>query len=142
MKVFFDDLDENFDDIDRFDLEMWFDNKYANKQYVMFGKAERWNVKGENARGYCDKVFNSVLEAIDEAMNDCGICYLKIYEENYGRLYVDVIHHDGKCEFEIRELTNRGENMFYNHYYDYDIISRLISVDKYTRNVKFSKKYW
>lgn len=142
MKVFFDDLDENYDDVDRFDLEIWFDNKYANKQYVMFGIAERWNIKGENARGYCNKVFNSLLEAIDEAMADCGICYLKIYEENYGRLYVEVIHHDGKCEFEIRELTNRGEQVFLNNSYDYDIVQRLIRIEDYTRNVKFSKRYW
>ena len=142
MKVFYDDLNEDFDDIDRFDLEMWFDNKYARKKYVMFGKAETWDIKGEMARGYCDRIFNSLLEAIDEAMNGCGICYLKIYEADYGRLYVDVIHHDGECEFEIRELTNRGSNMFYNHSYDHDIIPRLISVKKYTRNVKFSKRYW
>ena len=142
-KVFFDELNEDFDDVDRFDLEMWFNNKKDHQKYVMFGKAERWDIKGENANGYFDKTFNSLLEAIDEATRGCGICYLKIYEENYGRLYVDVIHHDGNNSFEIRELTKYGKKMLENHYYDYDnIIQRLITVKKYTRNVKFSNKYW
>ena len=142
MKVFFDDLDENYDNVNRFDLEMWFDNKYANKQYVMFGIAERYNIKGKDATGYFDKTFNSLLEAIDGAMEGCGICYLKIYEKNYGRLYIDVIHHDGSCSFEVRELTKKGERMFYNHSYDYDIIPKLISIETYTKNVRFSERYW
>ena len=142
MKVFFDDLDENYNYVDRIDLEMWFNNSYANKKYIMFGKAETWERKGDNARGYCDRIFNSLLEAIDEATNSCGICYLKIYEANYGRLYVDITHHDGSCAFEIRELTHKGEEMLNNNIYDYDIVKRLINIGEYTRNVKFSKRYW
>ena len=142
MQVFFDDLDENYDDIDRFDLEMWFDNKYAKKQYIMFGKVETWNVKGDNAKGHFQRIFNSLLEAIDEAVNSNGICYLKIYEANYGRLYVEVIHHDGTCAFEIRELTKRGEDRVWNSYDEYDIIPKLIKGKNYTRNVKFSRRYW
>ena len=141
MKVFFDDLDENYNDIKRFDFEMWFDNSYANKQYVMFGTAERWDRKGDNARGYYNKIFNSLLQAIDEVMISYGDCYLKIYEENYGRLYIDVIHHDGNCIFEVRELTRKGEEMFNNHMDDYDIIKKLVDVGTYTRNVKFSNRY-
>lgn len=136
-KVFYDSLDEEFDDYDRFDLEMWFDNKSANRQYVVFGSNERWDVKGS---GYFDKVYYSVMEAIDGATDGVGMFYLKIYEKDYGRLYVDVIHHDGRNSYEIRELTHRGYDMYLNHRYDEDIIPKLIHIENYTRNVKYSKR--
>lgn len=140
-KVFYDTLDEEFDYVDESDIRAWFDNKKANRQYVVFGKNERWDIKGEMASGYFDEVFYSLHDAIIKTIEDCGICYTKIYEKDYGRLYVDVIHHDGRNSYEIRELTHRGYDMYLNHRYDEDIIPKLIRIENYTRNVKYSTRY-
>lgn len=48
MKVFFDDLDENYNNIKRFDFEILFDNSYANKQYLVDVKTYTRNVKFSN----------------------------------------------------------------------------------------------
>ena len=141
--VFIDTLDDYYDDVDRFDIENWFNNKSANKLYVVCGKQERWDVKGENAIGYYDKLFNSLLEAIDETMDGYGQFYLKIYENSYGRLFVDITHHDGHNELEIRELTEKGEKAYNNaDLYDDDIIKKLVHKQGYTRNVNFRKRYY
>lgn len=137
-KVFIDDLDEQYDDINRFDLEMWFDNTEDKQKYIVIGKVERWDGYGY---GYINKTFNSILSAIDETMDGCGICYLKIYESNYGRLFVDVIHHDGRNKFEIRELNKKGIEKLYNDYFD-EAINTIANKKGYTRNVKFSTKYY
>ena len=141
--VFIDELDDYYDDVDRFDIEMWFNNKSSNKKYIVVGKAERWNIKGEMAYGYMDAVYDSILEAIDEATKDCGISYLKIYENNRGKLLLDIIHHDGNNEFEIRELTEKGEKRYYNHDDFFEsVVKSLANVQGYTRNVNFKKNYW
>lgn len=140
-KIFYDDLDEAYDDIDRFDLEMWFDNKYAQQQYIVIGRAERWDIKGEKAYGYINKTFNSILQAIDESLDGCGICYMKIYETNYGRLFIDINHHDGCNQLEIREINQKGLNKLYTDYFD-EAINTIANKKGYTRNVKFSKRYW
>ena len=142
--VFIDELDTYYDDVDRYDIESWFNNKYAKKQYVVVGKSERYDVKGENARGHINKIFNSILEAIDGCTDGCGICYMKIYENNRGKLFVDIIHHDGHNSLEIRELTQKGEKTFYNAdlYKEEDVITRIANINGYTKNVHFSKNYY
>ena len=140
--VFLDELDEEFDDIYSEDVQAAFDNSYANKKYIVFGIAERWDRKGEAARGHYDKIFNSIIEAIQHAVDGWGVCYLKIYEKNYGRLYIDICHHDGNNTLEIRELTQKGEDFYSNNCYDCGVVKRLISSKNYTKNTKFSKNYW
>lgn len=139
--VIFDEEDNYYDHIDRFDFEMWFDNSASNKKFIITGKAERWDIKGERAYGYIDRVFDSILDAIDGAMDGCGICYVKIHENPFGRLFVDVRHHDGYNEFEIRELTAKGEKRLYNADYDEDIVKTLLNTDGYTKNVHWRKNY-
>ena len=89
-----------------------------------------------------DVVCNSILEAIDEATYGCGISYIKIYENNRGRLFLDVLHHDGHNQFEIRELTEKGEERYYNgdDFFE-SIVKSLANVKGYTKNVNWSKNY-
>lgn len=137
--IFVDEFDSYFDNIDRFDFEQLFDNKSSHKKYIVVGKAERWNAKGY---GYFDTVFDSILEAIDKTTDGMGIYYLKVYENNRGKLFVDVRHHDGYNEFEIRELTKKGEKRYNNaDIFDEDIIKNLAYGKGYTKNVSFSKNY-
>lgn len=139
--IIFDEMDSYYDHIDRFDFEMWFNNKESNKKFLVTGKAERWDVKGERAYGYINHTFDSILDAIDGAMDGCGICFVKVHENPYGRLFVDVCHHDGYNEFEIRELTKKGEERLYNADYDEDIVKILLETNGYTKNVHWRKNY-
>lgn len=139
--IFLDELDDYYNDVDRFDIENWFNNKSSHKKYIVTGKAERWDVKGMDAYGYIEHTFDSILDAIDECMDGCGICYIKIYENPYGRLFVDVCHHDGHNQFEIREITKKGKERLYNAEYDEDIVKILLNNKKYTKNVHWRKNY-
>lgn len=140
MKVFFDELDESFDKIEEFDLEMWFDNKQDKKHYIICGTIERWDSKGS---GHYPEIYNSIWEAINNASRDWGICYMKIYEKDYGKLFIDISHHDGFNSLQIREVTKAGEEIINNSlYYEDDIVAKLLKSPKYTKNTKFSKNYW
>lgn len=138
-KVLFDDLDENFDDIEC--IDEIFDNSQAKEQYVVCGYAERWDRHGKkNTAGWMPYVFTSVAEAISRTASDYGICYTKITEEKYGRLKFEISHHDGHCDMEIREVTKKG-NEIYNREYHEDIAAEKIVKQKgATRNVKWVKR--
>lgn len=142
MQVFFDELDESYDDVSRCDLEDWFDNSYEEKKYVMFGRMETWDIKGEDAVGYSDKVYSSILECIDDAREGLGVSYLKVYEKDDGRLFLKITHHDGVSDLEIKELTDKGEDIYLNNSYDEDIVKKLIFVEEYNSNVNFRERYW
>lgn len=59
-------------------------------------------------------IFSSINE-LCTAWNDCD--YLEFYDEN-GHLYIRCSHHDGDNYYEIKMLTQKGEEYHSNHYYD------------------------
>lgn len=130
-KILFDELDEKYDGYSSEDLEILFDNSYDNHLYVLSGKLGLWDGQRE---GYYPHVASSIKEAIDFATDGWGICYITIYEENYGRLFVRVSHHDGTNYLEIRELTSLGENLLLTH-----DIKTILERKGATKNVKYSK---
>lgn len=136
MKIFFDELDEKYDNYTYNDLDNLFNNSYADKKYILVGSIQRWDGKGY---GHCTRVFDSIIEAIKYSVDGWGSCYLKIYEENYGRLYIQVSHHDGTNLLEVRELTSKGEQLYYNNFYDG--LDKVVEQSATTRNVKFSRRY-
>lgn len=134
VRVLFDELDENFDDYDYYDLENMFDNSYAKKQYILHGKIGLW----DGVRyGYAPDSYKSIIEAINKATDGFGACYLRIVEENYGRLFVEVCHHDGNNRLEVRELTDMGEELLYSQGID-----AVVNRKGATRNVKFTRRYY
>lgn len=111
-----------------------FDNRYDNKSYILTGDIGLWD--GVRRGVHHPDVFNSLKDAILEA-NSGFNGYITVSEAKYGRLYVDVAHHDGHNTLEIRELTKLGEEM-HNSYKDVrDILHRKGA----TRNVKYTKRY-
>lgn len=135
MKIIYDDL--SFDnDIDREDrFEELFDNEYANNRYILTGDIGLWDGVRKNV--HHPKVFDSIAEAIIEA-NDGFYGYITVSEGKYGKLLLDICHHDGNNHLEIRELTKLGEEMDNNYKSVQEIINRKGS----TRNVRFLKNYF
>ena len=141
--MFFDELDDEYI---RMDEE--FDGNYFNELFrelrtnglfVLVGKIQRWDGSGY---GHYDEIFNTIYDAILKATDGWGCCYLRIYEENYGRLYIDVIHHDGTNHLEVRELTPKGEHIYnYTDMYN-DPITKIVNQKGATRNVKYFKRYY
>lgn len=104
-----------------------------DKRFVVCGRVGLWD--GERT-GYLPKSFFSIKEAILNANNGFN-GYIKVYEGKYGRLYLDINHHDGNNHLEIRELTRLGEDLEDLCYDMDDILNRKGA----TRNVKFFKRY-
>lgn len=113
-----------------------FNNEYAKKRYIVAGSIGLWDGK---RYGYSTKIANSIKEAIQNATDGFGICYIRVEEEKYGKLFVTVSHHDGNNFLEIREITNYGEEILNSNYDDVDSI---INRKGATRNVKFYKRYF
>ena len=138
-KVLFDDLDENFDDIEC--IDEIFDNSQEKERYVVCGYAERWDRHGAAAtKGHMPYIFASVAEAISKTASDYGICYTKITEEKYGRLRFQISHHDGHCDMEIREITKRGDEIRNREYFEDIAAEKIVNQKGATRNVKWTKK--
>lgn len=134
VKILFDEMEKEFDNID---FEELFNNESANEEYLVRGIAQRWDGRGS---GYINKPpFPSILQAIWGATNGWGICFVKVYEEKYGKLMLDIIHHDGVNHLEIREITKKGKEVINN---DYGYIDKAVWRKGCTRNVKFTKKYY
>lgn len=135
MKTIYDDL--SFED--EFEKEVvfedLFDNEYANNRYIITGDIGLWD--GVRKDVHHPRVFDSIAEAIIEA-NDGFNGYITVSEGKYGKLLLDICHHDGNNHLEIRELTKLGEEMDNNYKSVQEIINRKGS----TRNVRFLKNYF
>lgn len=135
MRIIYDDL--SFED--EFEKEAvfedLFDNEYANNKYIITGDIGLWD--GVRKDVHHPRVFDSIAEAIIEA-NDGFNGYITVSEGKYGKLLLDICHHDGNNHLEIRELTKLGEEMDSNYKSVREIINRKGS----TRNVRFLKNYF
>lgn len=135
MRIIYDDL--SFED--EFEKEAvfedLFDNEYANNKYIITGDIGLWD--GVRKDVHHPRIFDSIAEAIIEA-NDGFNGYITVSEGKYGKLLLDICHHDGNNHLEIRELTKLGEEMDSNYKSVREIINRKGS----TRNVRFLKNYF
>ena len=146
MVTIFDELDflENLDSTDElFSIELveqeidnLFNNDYENKSYILTGSIGLWDGV---RRGHSHIKYNSIKEAIYGATNGFGMCYITITEKKYGRLFIDVCHHDGNNHLEIREVTALGEDVLNRHN---DNIDMIVNRKGATKNIKFLKNYW
>lgn len=100
-------------------------------EYVITGSLGLWDGRHEV---YCDEIFSSLTDAINKTIN--GDCYVTVKEGKYGKLMVDIAHHDGTNHFEIKELTSKGKEMMDNNY-----CGDICKVKGATRNVRFMKNY-
>ena len=118
------------------ELDNLFNNDYENKSYILTGSIGLWD--GVRQGHSCTK-YNSIKEAIYGATDGFGMCYITVTEKKYGRLFIDVCHHDGNNHLEIREVTALGEDVLSRHNDDIDMI---VNRKAATKNIKFLKNYW
>ena len=145
-KIIFDELDflETLDGIDELfsgelmeqEIDNLFNNDYEHKNYILTGSIGLWD---GTRTGHSCKIYNSIKEAIYGATDGFGMCYITISEENYGKLFIDVCHHDGNNHLEVREITALGQDVLNRHFND---VSMIINRKGATKNIKFLKNYW
>lgn len=145
MKVIFNELDflDNLNDIDRLfsaeliedEINNLFNNEYENKKYILQGSIGLWD---GTRRVYSYNIYNSIKDAIYEASNDFGLCHITIIEEKYGKLLIEIMHHDGINRLEIKEVTKLGNKILDKHYND---VSFIVNKKGTTKNINFSKNY-
>jgi len=110
-----------------------FNNEYENKKYVVFGIIGLWD--GTRDAHY-PKLLNSLKEAILCA-NKGFDGDITVSEGKYGRMIVDVSHHDGHNRLNIKEVTKIGIEMDNDYKEVIDIINRKGA----TKEVRFLKNY-
>ena len=135
-KIIYDSLCEIFED--EFDRECYFEDKFQNNQdgktYIITGNVGLWDGVRENV--HHPNFFDSIAEAIITA-NDGFDGDITVSEGKYGKLFIDISHHDGSNHLEVRELTNLGEEMMCN----YASVQEVINRKGATKNVKFCSRY-
>lgn len=87
------------------------DNFFSGNKWLLKGTIGRWDGPAEG--GF---IFSSVSE-MSRAWVECD--YLRIYDVN-GHMYIDCAHHDGNNHFEIKKLTEKGEDYADRHRMDPD----------------------
>ena len=98
-----------------FDEDYWSEIKNKLKEffsegtYILRGVVGRWNGAFE-----AGTVFTGFMEMFSKAAKDCD--YVHIYDEN-GHLYLQCSHHDGTNLYEIKKLTEKGEQYLENWEY-------------------------
>lgn len=136
MIVFFDSININDGVLDYIDFCLELENTFLSEddaEYIVQGYAEGGFNKGY---GYIDKVFTSIYDAIIFIMSSWDSEFIKVYEKDYGRLYVEVSHHDGHNKLEVRQLTEKGEDYLNRYWSLWEVLIRKGT----TKNVKFSKR--
>ena len=87
----------------RENLEEFFRN--GNK-WILVGSVGRWD--GIYRAG---TIFDTFDDFFYKAADDCH--YWHFYDEN-GHLYLTCSHHDGTCHYEIKEVTDKGQQYLEN----------------------------
>lgn len=133
-KIIFDELEfENYNEIEC-ELDSLFNNEYQCKYYIVTGSIGLWDGIREGA--YLPCAYDSILSAIT-ASNRGFNGYITISEGKYGKLLLDICHHDGNNHLEIKELSKLGIEM-YNNNID---IGSILKRKGTTKNIKFIKNY-
>lgn len=143
MIMIYDELDERWDengydkenDIDlETEFTILFDDKKQGNKYIVRGYQKLWT---GTYHGHNPRIYDSIKDAIIDSQDGFGICYTQVFEEKYGKLYFNTIHHDGTNRQEILQLTKEGEKLRHNRF---DIVERLLKRHNTTRNVCLTKR--
>ena len=129
--------------------EMWYEDAMTEikgffdpmKNYILFGSVGRWNGNFRGGEVFSGENFEKVYR---EAITDCD--YIEWTDDN-GHLYLKCSHHDGTNHFEIREVTERGEEYFDRWNYNWsdkrseEYVHNQI-INKYSRLPRFAEKVY
>lgn len=111
------------------------EKKEGVKEYVVKANLGLWNGRAEGG-----KVISGLRRVFQMTSED----YTKIYIKNK-RLHVEAVHHDGTNYYDIKQLTERGENYYENHKYDKtdrEMIETLFGDSHYSHEVNMFNKIY
>ena len=143
LKMIYDELDERWDEngYDKendTDLETeftaLFDDKKQGNKYIVRGYHRLWTGTYEVVN---PRIYDSIKDAIIDSQDGFGICYTQVYEEKYGKLYFNTIHHDGTNRQEILQVSKNGMKLNHDKF---NIIGRLLKRRDATKNVCLIKR--
>lgn len=134
-KLIFDELNfENYEEIEM-ELEDLFNNEWECKYYIVTGDIGLWD--GVRKDVHLPNAYDSILSAIS-ASNRGFDGYIKISEGSYGKLLLQINHHDGTNNLEIKELSNLGIEMYNNG----KSVRQILNRKGTTKNIRFIKTYF
>lgn len=111
-----------------------FNNKDSGELYIVTGTIGLWDRKIEDFTypNICSSIKSAILIANSDFSG-----HITVEEGKYGRLLLNIYHHDSSNYLEIRELTELGRDLWNRYVPANDIAHRKGA----TRNVKFTKRY-
>lgn len=107
----------------------------GQRQYIILADLGLWNGRFDGG---------DIIVGLWNAISKCFEDYNEIYEEG-GRLKVTAHHHDGTNYFQIKELTERGEEYAERHKWDMsdrELHQKLFNDSHYSRNVRAFKEVY
>lgn len=134
LQKYIDDVNDDYLGDVRSEIE-FYEKKNEPKQYIVLADLGLWNGRFDGG-----KILTGLWEAISECFED----FNEIYEEG-GKLKVVAHHHDGTNYFEIKELTERGEEYAERHKWDMndrELHQKLFNDSHRSRNVRLFKEIY
>ena len=110
-----DDIDEVFNEL----RELWVDDNIQDMTEQLFQFFDNQTVLFVGTVGLWDGNFSGgaigdFKELFYKALKDCG--YYRVYEDKE-HMFVEGTHHDGTNSFEVKVLTEKGEDYYEGWYY-------------------------
>lgn len=136
MSIIYSDLDYEYWEEKCDSFNDLFDNEWENKRYIVTGDLGLWSGRVKNV--HLPYVYNSIKSAI-LACNDGFDGYITVSEGKYGKLIIDISHHDGSNTLEIKELNKLGKEMWYEKDKS---VKEILNRKGATKNIRFIKTYW
>lgn len=121
-------------------IDMYLDDEKMNVPddkgyYIILADIGRWNGRADGGK---------IIQGLWNAITICFEDYNKVYIDGK-RLKVKASHHDGTNYFEIKKLTERGEDYWNNHQYDMtdrELHQRLFNDSHYSHEVSQFKEVY
>lgn len=113
----------------------------CDNKVIAMGSCGTW-------RGNFDavKMFDNIEKAINACVQHCD--YIEIKVNSVGNIAVRAAHHDGTNIFEIRVVTEKGENYFDKWNYsdtttmtDYQVFEKIFGSKVYSKKVDTNKLF-
>ena len=113
----------------------------GDNKVIAYGSCGTW-------RGNFDasKMFDNIEKAIHTCVDDCD--YIEIKVNAVGNIAVRATHHDGTNSFEIRVVTEKGENYFDKWNYsdtttmtEYQVLEKIFGSKVYSKKVDTNKLF-
>ena len=137
-----DDVWQYMSDIDESDWQIATDDfktvfNASGRVFILTGTAGTWC--GDAAGGLIIWDYEDLQKAWSGRYDK----RVTIYEDSYGKLHIDIIHHDGTNHWQVRELTEKGKAYLEkNEYMEERKLHAKLAKCPYSKNIHFIKEAW